>query len=143
MSKGKRKPRKPKSEGLGDTILKITEATGIKKVVEAWEKKTGKDCGCEERRQKLNKLIRYAKTINCMTLEQYDRWTKERLIIQEQTKKNVILDPQLKAIYELHRAIYGVPLELPCKTCSRNAHIWLNMVEQLEAIWKTYTAENE
>jgi hypothetical protein len=39
-----------KSQGLGDTIEKITTATGIKKVV----KKVSKGCGCEERRNKLN-----------------------------------------------------------------------------------------
>lgn len=132
------KPRKPKSEGLGDTIAKITEATGLKKVVEAWEAKTGKDCGCEERRVKLNKLIKYARTINCMTLSQYDRWTVERAIIAEQTKKNVILMPQLTAIYEIHRAVYGLPLEMPCMTCTKSYKLWLSMVEQLEAIWKSY-----
>ena len=43
-----------KSKGLGDTIEKITTATGIKKVVEAVSDATGKDCGCEERKQRLN-----------------------------------------------------------------------------------------
>lgn len=138
MSKGKRKSRKPKSEGLGDTIQKITKATGIKKLVDAWEEKTGKDCGCEERRKKLNKLIRYARAINCMTLDQYERWTKEREIIKEQTAKEVILMPQLTAIYELHRAVFGLPLEMPCMSCTKSYKLWLNMVEQLELIWKTY-----
>lgn len=44
------------SKGLGDTIAKITEATGIDKVVEAV---VGDDCGCKERRAKLNKLFPY------------------------------------------------------------------------------------
>ena len=138
--KKQRKPRKPKSEGLGDTIEKITKATGIKKVVEAWEKKTGKDCGCEERRVKLNKLIRYARTINCMTLDQYNRWALERAIITEQTKRNEIKMPQLKAIYEIHRAVYGLPLEIPCMTCTKSYKLWLSMVEQLETIYKTYAS---
>lgn len=43
-----------KSQGLGDTIEKITTATGIKKVVEAVSDATGKDCGCKERKQRLN-----------------------------------------------------------------------------------------
>lgn len=141
MTKKVKRPRIKKSEGLGDTILKVTEATGIKKVVEAWEKATGKDCGCEERRLKLNKLIRYARTINCMTHDQYERWKVERAIIAGQTKKNVILMPQLTAIYELHRAVYGLPLEMPCMTCTKSYKLWLNMVEQLEMIWKTYNAE--
>ena len=36
-----------KSKGLGDTVAKITKATGIKAVV---DKVTNGDCGCEERR---------------------------------------------------------------------------------------------
>ena len=49
---------KKESKGLGDTIEKITEVTGIKKVV---EKVTGKDCGCNKRKEKLNKILPYKK----------------------------------------------------------------------------------
>lgn len=43
-----------KSKGLGDTIEKITTATGIKKAVDTVSKVTGKDCGCGARKEKLN-----------------------------------------------------------------------------------------
>ena len=45
-----------KSKGLGDTIEKITKATGIKKVVDTVSKAVGKDCGCGKRKETLNKL---------------------------------------------------------------------------------------
>lgn len=45
-----------KSKGLGDTIHKVTSVTGIKSVV---KKIAGKDCGCSERRKKLNDLFPY------------------------------------------------------------------------------------
>jgi len=48
-----------KSKGLGDTIEKITKATGIKKVVEEVSKKTGKSCGCKKRKEALNKKFPY------------------------------------------------------------------------------------
>ena len=48
-----------KSKGLGDTIEKITTITGIKKVVEAVAKVTGKDCGCKARRDALNRTFPY------------------------------------------------------------------------------------
>ena len=48
-----------KSKGLGDTIEKITTATGIKKVVDTVAKATGKDCGCKERRDALNRAFPY------------------------------------------------------------------------------------
>jgi len=47
-----------KSRGLGDTIQKITKATGIDKVAKAV---LGDDCGCEERKEKLNKMFPYNK----------------------------------------------------------------------------------
>jgi len=44
--------------GLGDSIDKITTATGIKAVV---KKATKGGCGCEKRRKKLNELFPYKK----------------------------------------------------------------------------------
>jgi hypothetical protein len=48
-----------KSKGLGDTIEKITTATGIKKVVDKVSEATGKPCGCKERRDTLNRIFPY------------------------------------------------------------------------------------
>lgn len=53
-----------KSKGLGDTIEKITTATGIKKVVETVSKVTGKDCGCAKRRDTLNRVFPYQNNNN-------------------------------------------------------------------------------
>lgn len=50
-----------KSRGLGDTIEKFTKATGIKKVVETVSKAAGKDCGCNKRRDSLNRAFPYDK----------------------------------------------------------------------------------
>jgi len=47
------------SKGLGDTIEKITTATGVKKVVETVAKAVGKDCGCAKRRDTLNRVFPY------------------------------------------------------------------------------------
>jgi hypothetical protein len=47
------------SKGLGDTIEKITTATGIKKVVNTVSKITGKDCGCNKRKDNLNRMFPY------------------------------------------------------------------------------------
>lgn len=49
-----------KSKGLGDTIEKITTATGIKKVVQSITKE--ETCApCEARKNKLNELFPYNK----------------------------------------------------------------------------------
>ena len=48
-----------KQKGFGDTVEAITKATGIKKVVENISKATGKDCGCDRRKEYLNKKFPY------------------------------------------------------------------------------------
>tara|TARA_R110000772_G_scaffold141922_1_gene251625 strand:+ start:437 stop:598 length:162 start_codon:yes stop_codon:yes gene_type:complete len=50
---------KMKKKGLGDTIEAITEATGIKKVVEGISKATGKECACSKRKEYLNNKFPY------------------------------------------------------------------------------------
>ena len=48
--------RKPRSKGLGDTVEKITKATGIDKAVKFI---AGEDCGCDKRKDILNNLFPY------------------------------------------------------------------------------------
>jgi len=48
-----------KSKGLGDTIQKITKATGIKKVVDKISEVTKKPCNCGKRKDTLNRLFPY------------------------------------------------------------------------------------
>ena len=50
-----------KSKGLGDTIEKITKTTGIKKIVDTVVKVTRKDCGCNKKKETLNRLFPYNK----------------------------------------------------------------------------------
>tara|TARA_R110000787_G_scaffold222009_1_gene330725 strand:+ start:2148 stop:2300 length:153 start_codon:yes stop_codon:yes gene_type:complete len=47
-----------KSKGLGDTVAKFTEVTGIKKVV----KLAFKNCNCDKRQQALNIKFPYENT---------------------------------------------------------------------------------
>ena len=47
-----------KSKGLGDSVEKVLKATGIDKVA---KKVFGDDCGCEERKEALNKMFPYSK----------------------------------------------------------------------------------
>ena len=47
-----------KSKGLGDSVEKVLKATGIDKVA---KKVLGDDCGCEERKEALNRMFPYAK----------------------------------------------------------------------------------
>jgi hypothetical protein len=59
------------SKGFGDTVAKFTEATGIDKVVHFI---AGEDCGCKERKEKLNKMFPY-KTPECLTEVEHKQLT--------------------------------------------------------------------
>ena len=49
-----------KSKGLGDSIEKITRLTGIKSLAQMGARAVGKkDCGCNKRKEKLNKMFPY------------------------------------------------------------------------------------
>ncbi len=48
-----------KSRGLGDSIHKFTKATGIKSVVDRVSEGLNIPCGCEGRRDALNKIMPY------------------------------------------------------------------------------------
>ena len=51
-----------RSKGLGDSIEKITKATGIKNIVDKVNEFRGKkDCGCKKRKDQLNKRFPYKK----------------------------------------------------------------------------------
>ena len=48
-----------KSKGLGDSIEKITKATGIKPMTEIISKGLNVPCGCEGRKDALNTIFPY------------------------------------------------------------------------------------
>ena len=51
-----------KSKGLGDSIEKITKLTGIKSLAQMSARAMGKkDCGCNKRKEALNKAFPYKK----------------------------------------------------------------------------------
>jgi hypothetical protein len=53
------------SKGLGDTIAKITEATGIAKLTEIVTGALGiEDCGCSRRQNTLNEIFPYSQPTN-------------------------------------------------------------------------------
>jgi len=63
------------SDGVGDTVEKITKATGIKAAVDGVFDALGKDCGCDKRKEVLNKMFPYNKP-NCLTLDEHTYLTE-------------------------------------------------------------------
>ena len=122
---------KKKAEGLGDTIESITEATGIKAAVEMFSKATGIDCGCEERKAKLNELFSYSRKVNCLTEKDYNALTdliapsKSTLTIEEQ-----------QIISEIYYNVFNYRLQLSsCGSC------WAGKVQELRKVYNEYKVD--
>ena len=111
------------STGLGDSIEKITEATGIKAAVKFI---AGEDCGCDQRKDKLNKLFNYNKP-NCLTEDEYnflaDFYSQPRNVISGLDKQ------QLLTIY--NRVFNANKRMTSCSACMRN--IYGKLKEYFEA----------
>jgi hypothetical protein len=102
---------KRKATGLGDTIEQITEATGIKKLVEFV---AGEDCGCEERKKKLNELFPYRNT-NCLTEDEY-QWLNETNVLTQDSFKP---SEQTKLI-AIYNRVFNLRQEpTSCASCFR------------------------
>ena len=122
--------RPKKSKGLGDTIEQITTATGIKAVVDKISEVTGIDCGCNARKEALNKLWTYKK-VECINdtdmvyLNDFFKAEHYQLTIKQQT--------ELKAIY---KNIFNVSLEdTSCSSC------WRDYIGQIKQVYQTQTNE--
>jgi hypothetical protein len=49
--------RRAPMRGLGDVVEWVARRTGLQWLAVWWERRTGKPCGCDRRREALNKLI--------------------------------------------------------------------------------------
>ena len=130
MEKKTRKKRttKKKSEGLGDTIEKITEVTGIKAAVK-WL--AGDDCGCEERKQKLNDLWRYTQP-KCLQEDEHkwlDEWYTKRSETMKPSEQRVML-----GIY--NRIFNAKQTPTQCSSCLREIN------NKMMKIYETYDNAN-
>ena len=78
------------SKGLGDSLEKVFEATGIADAVKFI---AGEDCGCDERKAKLNKLLPF-RNPECFTEEEYvwlsDLFEKHTNVVDRTTQQKLV-----------------------------------------------------
>ena len=124
MIEKKTTTRKRKPKGLGDTVEQITTATGIKKVVKFL---AGEDCGCDERKEKLNKLFPYFKP-NCLTEDEYNYLTT----FFETFRGSIKPSDQSKLIEIYNRALNQKQEPTTCPDC------WRDIINKIKTLYDAY-----
>lgn len=133
------KHKRMKSKGLGDTIEKITKATGIKKLVELAA--NGKDCGCDKRKEALNRLWSYKFKPECLTdqqIEEYKNFIDNRTIkligngkaIGELSKEEALF------VAGLYSVVFNQKKWTPgCTSCAGTAKALVGMIYKLDTVF--------
>ena len=119
---------KNESKGLGDTIAKITKATGIDKVAKFV---LGEDCGCDESKEKLNKLFPYAKP-KCLTEDEF----KTLDTYFEKNTDTLTSEEQLSFIAINNRVLEQNLVPSSCASCLRD------LVSKVRIIYNEYKEGN-
>lgn len=124
--------RKKQAEGLGDTVENILEVTGIAKVAK-WV--LGEDCGCEERKQKLNDLWRYTKP-ECLTEDEYKYLDDFYTNLKSSVSPN-----QQRELLKIYNRVFKQRMQpTSCGSCVREI---VNKLNKLYAIYKEENANTE
>ena len=125
----KKKAVKKKSEGLGDSIAKVTKATGIDKLVKFV---AGEDCGCAERRKKLNSLFSYAPNIECLEEDEYNVLSGWFAI-----ERNSVTPSEQADLRKIYNRVFNKRTSpSSCSSCVRD------MVDRLRQVYNEYEGKN-
>ena len=115
--------------GLGDTIEIVLKKTGIAKLAK-WI--LGEDCGCEERKEKLNKLFPYSKP-KCLTEEEHTYLTESKVL-----DKNVLIPSEQRELLKIYNRVFTQRRQpTSCGSCLRE------VVNELSKVINEYKDENE
>jgi len=114
------------SKGVGDTVEKVLEKTGVAKVA---KKILGDDCGCKERKEWLNKAFPYVMLKKgTMNDEQVEAWKAFK------AEKHKSLNVELQEwVISLYNSIFQTNLQ-PCIGCG-NGKVWSNYINRIDAIY--------
>ena len=117
--------RKRKPKGLGDVVETALQATGIDKVAKFL---LGEDCGCNERKQKLNELMPFRKP-NCLEEHEYNYLTEW---FNKNTKK-ILPSEQIEFIKIYNRVFRAKQGVTTCESC------WRDIINDLRQVYETYS----
>lgn len=121
---------KKQSKGLGDTVEKVIKAVGLDIFVE------GKDCGCEGRKETLNKLFPYRFKSRCMTEKEYNEWGE---FTENKTLR--LSNEQVVFVCTLFSELFNRKYYQPCSSCGTQSLI--DMIDKIDKVYELYKKEIE
>lgn len=121
--------RKKKAVGLGDTVESIIQATHIDKVAK-WL--FGEDCGCEQRKEKLNKLFPYKKPL-CLLEDEFNY-----LDNYFNLNKSIIKPTEQIILLKIYNRVFQSRNEpTTCADC------WRDYMNKLRTVYDEYKVKDE
>ena len=123
--------------GLGDVVEAFTKATGIKAIVDKVSDVLGVDCGCDERRERLNNLLpRGRKQVRCMTDEEYVSYGE----FMSTRKAGRLEADEVKYLMALYTKIYNRKwAKVRCTQCALKGRV----KEAMSDLDRTYNNHNQ
>ena len=116
--------QKDELKGAGDLIQKVLKKTGVDKVAKFI---LGEDCGCDERRDKINKIWPF-KNVKCLEEHEYkylDEWFK--------LNKQTIKYEEQKKMLKIYNRVFNRKDEISqCSKCINNK------VQELKKLYLNY-----
>jgi hypothetical protein len=123
--------------GLGDVVEAFTKATGIKAIVDKVSDVLGVDCGCDDRRERLNNLLpRGRKQVRCMTDEEYVSYGE----FMSTRKAGRLEANEVKYLMALYTKIYNRKwAKVRCTQCALKGRV----KEAMSDLDRTYNNHNQ
>jgi len=112
------------SEGLGDTLERVFKATKIDRLVKFI---AGEDCGCDERKKKLNEMFQYRAKPLCLNEDEY-------IFLLEFFKSNPteIKPSEQKVMQKIYERVFNLRMQEFCDGCIKT------MVNKMKQVYEAY-----
>mgnify|MGYP001458877229 CR=1 FL=1 len=111
-------------KGLGDKIEKVTEWTGLKKLVKSV---FGEDCGCEERKEKLNQMFPNFKNLRAFNEDEKELFES---ILPNIEKNNMITAEEKTSLSHIYKGVFKqAPQWSSCGSCN------LKVIDNLKKVY--------
>ena len=123
-------------EGMGDVVEKITKATGIKAVVDKVAETFDANCGCDERKSKLNDLLRF-RPKECLTEDEFNYLSQFYSDKKNGFDESIRITDEIQdRLIEIFNRIMPIQEKKHCSTCGKSFNS--SIYKRLSKVYSSY-----